>query len=197
MSTKLTCLHQFVLFGQCMRCYSWISVSSTPASKQSYNDQNTRWTHFYFCYFGLACIQSLGEAYKTYLKTRCKVDVSMTKLLSETRPKRNQSSSDFETTLTKRNKQHKKSTGSSELEVHEGKTFSRNAENGRSTRRRSSRGNSSLSSLAHAIARNEKVLFITGAGLSVNSGIKPFRGVNGVWNEILWRCVSLSRLIKS
>jgi len=135
----------------------------------------------------LACIQSLGEAYKTYLKTRCKVDVSMTKLLSETRPKRNQSSSDFETTLTKRNKQHKKSTGSSELEVHEGKTFSRNAENGRSTRRRSSRGNSSLSSLAHAIARNEKVLFITGAGLSVNSGIKPFRGVNGVWNEILWR----------
>mmetsp|Transcript_5991 Transcript_5991/g.8793 ORF Transcript_5991/g.8793 Transcript_5991/m.8793 type:complete len:384 (-) Transcript_5991:71-1222(-) len=53
-------------------------------------------------------------------------------------------------------------------------------------RRRSSRGNSSLSLLAHAIADNKNVLFLTGAGLSVNSGIKPFRGDNGVWEDVLW-----------
>jgi hypothetical protein len=52
--------------------------------------------------------------------------------------------------------------------------------------RRSSRGNSSLSKLATAIADNQNIIFITGAGLSVNSGIQPFRGDNGVWNEVLW-----------
>jgi hypothetical protein len=56
-------------------------------------------------------------------------------------------------------------------------------------RRRSSRGNSSLSLLAHAIADNKNVLFITGAGLSVKSGIKPFRGHDGLWEDVLWRCV--------
>lgn len=58
-------------------------------------------------------------------------------------------------------------------------------------RRRSSRGNSSLSLLAHAIADNKNVLFITGAGLSVNSGIKPFRGDGGLWEDVLWRYVGI------
>jgi NAD-dependent deacetylase len=49
------------------------------------------------------------------------------------------------------------------------------------------RGNSSLSELAKEIVVNEKrVVFITGAGLSVASGVRPFRGQSGVWTQHLW-----------
>jgi len=32
----------------------------------------------------------------------------------------------------------------------------------------------------------KRILIFTGAGLSVNSGIQPFRGKNGLWSETLW-----------
>ena len=54
-------------------------------------------------------------------------------------------------------------------------------------RRRSSRGNSSLSELAKEICLyRKKVLFITGAGISVASGVRPFRGSSGVWTQHIW-----------
>ena len=54
-------------------------------------------------------------------------------------------------------------------------------------RRRSSRGNSSLSELAkHIIVDKKRVVFITGAGVSVASGVRPFRGSSGVWTHIIW-----------
>jgi len=30
---------------------------------------------------------------------------------------------------------------------------------------------------------NHKIVVVTGAGISVDSGIQPFRGKNGLWNE--------------
>jgi NAD-dependent deacetylase len=57
----------------------------------------------------------------------------------------------------------------------------------KSSRRRSSRGNSSLYHLAQAIVEHQKnVVFITGAGISVASGIRPFRGPTGVWTHHIW-----------
>ena len=54
-------------------------------------------------------------------------------------------------------------------------------------RRRSSRGNSSLMELAKEIVTNRKrVVLITGAGLSVASGIRPFRGKSSHQGEALW-----------
>ena len=54
-------------------------------------------------------------------------------------------------------------------------------------RRRSSRGNSSLVELAKEIVTNRKrVVFITGAGISVASGIRPFRGKSNHHNQALW-----------
>jgi NAD-dependent deacetylase len=54
-------------------------------------------------------------------------------------------------------------------------------------RRRSSRGNHSLSELAKDICLYRKrVLFITGAGISVASGVRPFRGSSGVWTSTIW-----------
>eukprot|EP00538_Stauroneis_constricta_P002379 CAMPEP_0119558424 /NCGR_PEP_ID=MMETSP1352-20130426/10774_1 /TAXON_ID=265584 /ORGANISM="Stauroneis constricta, Strain CCMP1120" /LENGTH=492 /DNA_ID=CAMNT_0007605781 /DNA_START=76 /DNA_END=1554 /DNA_ORIENTATION=+ len=54
-------------------------------------------------------------------------------------------------------------------------------------RRRSSRGNSSLSELARDIVVHRKnVVFITGAGISVASGVRPFRGKSGVWTQVIW-----------
>lgn len=56
-----------------------------------------------------------------------------------------------------------------------------------SQRRRSSRGNHSLSELAKDICLYRKrVLFITGAGISVASGVRPFRGSSGVWTTTIW-----------
>jgi len=59
----------------------------------------------------------------------------------------------------------------------------------RNPRRRSRRGNneSSLRELARIILSNEPVVIITGAGLSAASGIRPYRGVNGLWSEVIWK----------
>lgn len=55
--------------------------------------------------------------------------------------------------------------------------------------RRSSRFNPTekIESLADEIVSKEakSILFITGAGISVNSGIKPFRGPDGVWSHTI------------
>jgi len=54
-------------------------------------------------------------------------------------------------------------------------------------RRRSSRGYSSLVELAKEIVTNRKrVVLITGAGMSVASGIRPFRGKSNHQSEALW-----------
>lgn len=54
-------------------------------------------------------------------------------------------------------------------------------------RRRSSRGNSSLTELAKEIVTNRKrVVFITGAGISVASGVRPFRDKSNHCNEAIW-----------
>ncbi len=54
-------------------------------------------------------------------------------------------------------------------------------------RRRSARGNSSIMALAKEIVTNRKrVVLITGAGLSVASGIRPFRGKSNLKSEALW-----------
>ena len=57
----------------------------------------------------------------------------------------------------------------------------------RCRRRRSARGNSSIMGLAKEIVTNRKrVVLITGAGLSVASGIRPFRGKSNLKSEALW-----------
>jgi NAD-dependent SIR2 family protein deacetylase len=67
-------------------------------------------------------------------------------------------------------------------------------------RRRSNRGSrSGLEALAGRIVRGDKVVFLTGAGLSVASGVRPFRAVPeaggglgaaiktaGLWNSVIW-----------
>eukprot|EP00592_Proboscia_alata_P000511 CAMPEP_0194373128 /NCGR_PEP_ID=MMETSP0174-20130528/21556_1 /TAXON_ID=216777 /ORGANISM="Proboscia alata, Strain PI-D3" /LENGTH=435 /DNA_ID=CAMNT_0039152031 /DNA_START=17 /DNA_END=1324 /DNA_ORIENTATION=- len=52
--------------------------------------------------------------------------------------------------------------------------------------RRSLRGSSSIEQLTQYIVENKNVLFITGAGLSAASGIRPFRGEDGLWSEVVW-----------
>lgn len=53
-------------------------------------------------------------------------------------------------------------------------------------RRRSRRGNAALSDLAEKIVDGNSVVVITGAGLSVGSGIRPFRGKEGLWSTVVW-----------
>lgn len=54
-------------------------------------------------------------------------------------------------------------------------------------RRRSARGNHALSELAKEICLYRKrVVFIAGAGISVASGIRQFRGNGGVWTTTIW-----------
>ena len=90
------------------------------------------------------------------------------------------------------------STSASSTGVVTGNNNNRNTHNKRRKRvrpiptvakRRSRRGNSSISLLAETIVSNKNVVFITGAGLSVKSGIRPFRGNDGLWAEVVWRCV--------
>ena len=69
--------------------------------------------------------------------------------------------------------------------------ISKNDENkpspSRKRRRRSARGNSSINALAKEIVTNrKKIVLITGAGLSVASGIRPFRGKSNLKSEALW-----------
>jgi NAD-dependent deacetylase len=65
-------------------------------------------------------------------------------------------------------------------------------------RRRSSRGNSSLSELAKEIAVNRKrVVIITGAGISVASGVRPFRGNSGIWQSVIWTTATRSAFRKN
>mmetsp|Transcript_25048 Transcript_25048/g.59528 ORF Transcript_25048/g.59528 Transcript_25048/m.59528 type:complete len:592 (+) Transcript_25048:410-2185(+) len=54
--------------------------------------------------------------------------------------------------------------------------------------RKSARGNiSSVASLAKDIVTGQKrVVFVTGAGISVASGVRPFRGATGVWEQHIW-----------
>ena len=53
-------------------------------------------------------------------------------------------------------------------------------------RRRSQRGLSSKR-LAEHLVRGDSVVIITGAGLSVSSGVRPFRGSSGLWQEVIWK----------
>ena len=53
-------------------------------------------------------------------------------------------------------------------------------------RRRSRRGNAALAHLAEQIVDGKSVVVITGAGLSVGSGIRPFRGKEGLWSTVVW-----------
>ena len=56
-----------------------------------------------------------------------------------------------------------------------------------SQRRRSARGSSCMNELAKDICLfRKRVLFITGAGVSVASGVRPFRGDSGVWTSAIW-----------
>jgi hypothetical protein len=64
-------------------------------------------------------------------------------------------------------------------------------------RRRSSRGKSSVSELAKDICVHRKrVVFITGAGVSVASGVRPFRGSSGVWTQVIWTTATRQALRK-
>ena len=37
---------------------------------------------------------------------------------------------------------------------------------------------------ALGLGREARVVFLTGAGISVASGIRPFRGPGGIWNDV-------------
>ena len=41
--------------------------------------------------------------------------------------------------------------------------------------------------LADCIVQQKQILFITGAGLSVASGVRPFRGSSGLWTTVIWK----------
>jgi len=70
-------------------------------------------------------------------------------------------------------------------------------------RRRSARGVAAIHSLAERIVKNEKIVIVSGAGLSVASGVRPFRSntgcqktavpskygvppTKGLWNDVIW-----------
>lgn len=66
-------------------------------------------------------------------------------------------------------------------------TTSSDSSSNSSKRRRSSRGKSCIHDLAKEIVlHGKRTLFITGAGLSVASGVRPFRGSSGVWTQVIW-----------
>jgi hypothetical protein len=39
----------------------------------------------------------------------------------------------------------------------------------------------------HIVSSQQPVLFITGAGLSAASGIRTFRGPDGLWSHVVWQ----------
>jgi NAD-dependent SIR2 family protein deacetylase len=53
-------------------------------------------------------------------------------------------------------------------------------------RRRSRRGNNALTALAEHLIEGRNAVIITGAGLSVGSGVRPFRGSEGLWSLAVW-----------
>lgn len=63
-------------------------------------------------------------------------------------------------------------------------------------RRRKSSRISSMDNLAKNIVENQKVVFITGAGISVASGVRPFRGTSGVWTQFIWSTATREALRK-
>jgi len=67
----------------------------------------------------------------------------------------------------------------------------------RKKRRTSLRGQSSKQ-LARALIEGKHVVFVTGAGLSVASGVRPFRGDedNGLWEEVIWKTATRSSFRK-
>lgn len=62
-------------------------------------------------------------------------------------------------------------------------------------KRRSQRGQSS-NQLAVALIQKQNVVFITGAGLSVASGVRTFRGSSGLWTEVIWKTATRSSFRK-
>ena len=43
--------------------------------------------------------------------------------------------------------------------------------------------NDNLAKAAEIISKAKKIVAFTGAGISAESGIPPFRGENGIWNK--------------
>ena len=43
--------------------------------------------------------------------------------------------------------------------------------------------NDNLAKAAEVISKAKKIVAFTGAGISAESGIPPFRGENGIWNK--------------
>ena len=54
-------------------------------------------------------------------------------------------------------------------------------------RKRRSRRLKGTQVLAECIIEGKQILFITGAGLSVASGVRPFRGSSGLWANVIWK----------
>jgi hypothetical protein len=69
-------------------------------------------------------------------------------------------------------------------------TKSRKNERASQPQQRRSRRNTTaplLQELARHIVSSQPVVFITGAGLSAASGIRTFRGPDGLWSEVIWK----------
>jgi hypothetical protein len=69
-------------------------------------------------------------------------------------------------------------------------TKSRKNERASQPQQRRSRRNTTaplLQELARHIVSSKPVVFITGAGLSAASGIRTFRGPDGLWSEVIWK----------
>ncbi|VEU39680.1 unnamed protein product [Pseudo-nitzschia multistriata] len=78
-------------------------------------------------------------------------------------------------------------SGSEATDAHRLSSAASSSKQKKQKRRRSSRGHSCLAKLAEEIVTNRKrVVLITGAGMSVASGIRPFRGKSNHHNEALW-----------
>ena len=81
-------------------------------------------------------------------------------------------------------------------------------------RRKSTRGSAGLTGLAQLLVDGKQVLFVTGAGLSVASGVRPFRSTTagsskitvpskrgvqptaGLWNSVIWTTATREAFLK-